>query len=274
MTDVGIALGLLRSLRGWSRAQLARRADLHASSIGRIEQGRRPHPGSIENIRKAFGLSVSTWQRLLALIADCRNEMSLGSPTPAAGEAQRLEDALSILAPRVLAAFTALPAASIKVLPPPVPTATDRSRANELWKRLRPLRQTDRRDLIAIAEEYFFWALAERLALESEKIALDRAGEALALAAMADRIAEHAPMPSRFRARLRGVTLACLGYARRAAGQLRGADAAFRRSDELWVQGAGGDPAGLLDGSHRLDLKTKGLPGNLVKRGANEVLER
>ncbi|MEP7008959.1 MAG: helix-turn-helix domain-containing protein [Acidobacteriota bacterium] len=257
MTDFGIAVGFLRSLRGWSREQVARAAGLHASSIGRLENGRRPRPGTPERIRRAFGLSLATWQRLLDLIADCRHEMSLGSALDPSTEADPLEETLSILVPRILAALTALPSASVKATPPPLPAAADRRRADELWGRLRPLSMADRRELIAVGEEYSCWALAERLAQESEKLALDRSAEALALAGMADRIAETAPMPSRFRARLRGLTTAYLGYARRVAGHLEGAEAAFRRSDELWTSGAGGDPAGSLDDSRRLALKTK-----------------
>ncbi len=272
MTDSGIAVGFLRSLRGWSREQLARAAGLHASSIGRLEQGRRPRPGTLEKIRRAFGLSLATWHLLLDLIADCRRELFSGSALAPSTEAEPLEEVLSMLVPRVLAALMALPAASIKVPPPLLAAAADRRRGNELWERLRPLSTLDRRELIAMAEEYSCWALAERLAEESEKLALNRSGEALALAGMADRIAETAPMPSRFRARLRGLTTAYLGYARRAAG-LEGAEAAFRRSDELWISGAGGDPAGLLDGSRRLALKEKRLPGEAVRRTADVAVE-
>ncbi len=219
---------------------------------------RSPRPGTPEKVRKAFGLSLATWQGLLDLIADCRRELFSGSALAPSTEAEPLEDALLILVPRVLAALSALPPAPIKVIPPPLPAAADRKRGKELWERLRPLSAPDRRELIEVGEEYSCWALAERLAEESEKIALHRSADALAVAAMADRIAENAPLPSRFRARLRGLTLAYLGYARRAAGQLPGAEAAFQRSDELWMSGAGGDPAGLLDGSRRLDLKSRG----------------
>lgn len=261
MTDFGIAVGMLRALCGWSREKLARVAGLHASSIGRLEQGRRPRPGTPEKIRLAFGLSAATWQRLLDLIADCRREMSSGGAPELSVEADPFEDALSILVPRVLTALTALPSASRQAPPPPLPTAADRQRGNELWERLRPLSTPDRRELIAIGEEYSCWALAATLAEESEKIAPHRAPEALALAGMADRIAETAPMPTRFRARLRGLTTAALGHARLFAGHREGAEAAFRRSDELWASGAGGDPGGLIDGAQRVAMKAKGVAG-------------
>jgi tetratricopeptide (TPR) repeat protein len=41
----------------------------------------------------------------------------------------------------------------------------------------------------------------------------------------------------------------------RVGGNLSSARQAFVRADELWKQGEGGDPAGLLDGTRRLDLK-------------------
>ncbi|MEP7012511.1 MAG: helix-turn-helix transcriptional regulator [Acidobacteriota bacterium] len=255
MNDFGIAVGFLRLLRGWSREQLAREAGMDVASIARYEQGGSPRRRTVDQIRQAFGLSPASWRRLLHLIADFRREMAAMAPAGSAADAEGpepIEELLAALAPRVFGAFSSLSIVTAKS--PPPPGAADRKRANQLWARLRSLSTAARRALIAEGEEFLSWALAERLSLESEKIVPDRVDEALALAEMADRIAEHAPMPPKFRCLLRGLTTASLGHAKHFAGQLRGAETAFRRSNELWKAGAGGDLTGLLDGSRRLRL--------------------
>jgi transcriptional regulator with XRE-family HTH domain len=258
MNDFGIAVSVLRLLRGWSREQLARAAGMDVASIARHEQGGSPRRRTVDQIRQAFGLSPASWRRLLHLIADFRREMAESSPavlaTDAAGT-EPIEDLLAALAPRVFGAFVSLSMAPAETPAPPLPNAADRKRANQLWTRLRPLSMAARRALIAEGEEFFSWAVAERLSLESEKIAPEGAEEALALAELADRIAEQATMPPKFRCLLRGLTTASLGNAKRFAGHLRGAEAAFRRSDDLWKAGSGGDPTGLLDGSRRIRLR-------------------
>ncbi|HEV7672023.1 MAG TPA: helix-turn-helix transcriptional regulator [Thermoanaerobaculia bacterium] len=267
MNDFGIAVGFLRLLRGWSREQLARAAALDVASIARHEQGGRPRRRTVERVRQAFGLSLVSWQRLLDLIADLSREMAANSPAVPASGTEPIEDLLAALAPRVFGAFASLSIVSAKTPPPPLPNVDDRTRANQLWARLRPLSMAARRALIAEGEEFSCWALAERLSLESDKIAPDRASEALALAGMADRIAEKAPMPPKFRDLLRSLTAATLGNARRYAGHLPGAEVAFRRSDELWKSGAGGDPRGLLDGSRRIGLRAASGSGALHRFG-------
>ena len=49
-----------REAHGWSKAELARRAELNASTVGGIENGRiRPYPGQLEKLADALGVSVS-----------------------------------------------------------------------------------------------------------------------------------------------------------------------------------------------------------------------
>jgi ribosome-binding protein aMBF1 (putative translation factor) len=44
-----------REARGWSKSELARRANMNQSTIGVIESGRqKPYPIQIEKIQKAF----------------------------------------------------------------------------------------------------------------------------------------------------------------------------------------------------------------------------
>lgn len=50
-------LTALRESKGWSKAELARRADLNASTVGQIEAGRlRPYPGQVAKLARALGV--------------------------------------------------------------------------------------------------------------------------------------------------------------------------------------------------------------------------
>lgn len=60
-------LKLLRSHReerGWSRAELARRSELNATTVGWIESGRfRPYRVQVEKLAKALDLTVEDLER-------------------------------------------------------------------------------------------------------------------------------------------------------------------------------------------------------------------
>ena len=49
----------LRERRGWSRAELARRARLNPVTVGQIEAGRlKPYPSQLAKLRRALGSAV------------------------------------------------------------------------------------------------------------------------------------------------------------------------------------------------------------------------
>ena len=59
-------LSIERSRRGWSRAELARRAGLNASTVGLIESGRlQPYPRQLYKLARALGFSESEAHVLL-----------------------------------------------------------------------------------------------------------------------------------------------------------------------------------------------------------------
>ena len=56
-----------RRRRGWSQAELARRADLNAGTISLIESRRfRPYPGQIAKLARALGVAGSQAETLLS----------------------------------------------------------------------------------------------------------------------------------------------------------------------------------------------------------------
>ena len=59
-------LSIERSRRGWSRAELARRAGLNASTVGLIESGRlQPYPRQLNKLANALGVRESEAHLLL-----------------------------------------------------------------------------------------------------------------------------------------------------------------------------------------------------------------
>jgi transcriptional regulator with XRE-family HTH domain len=57
---------LLREQRGWSKAELARRAGLHPSQVGQFEAGRLvPYAGQLSKLAEALGWSLGEAERLL-----------------------------------------------------------------------------------------------------------------------------------------------------------------------------------------------------------------
>ena len=59
-------LSIERSRRGWSRAELARRAGINASTVGLIESGRlHPYVSQLMKLANALGVSQSEAHHLL-----------------------------------------------------------------------------------------------------------------------------------------------------------------------------------------------------------------
>jgi tetratricopeptide (TPR) repeat protein len=128
--------------------------------------------------------------------------------------------------------------------------------AAERWSRMARLPPQLQEDAVEmLLGDDRSWALAEKLCLASEKAAADRAAEALRLARLAVRLAEHCPGSEGWRLRLRGWCEPFLANSLRVGGDFTAAGGTFASADELWERGAAGDPAGLLDGTRRLDLK-------------------
>lgn len=132
----------------------------------------------------------------------------------------------------------------------------DRSWAAKVLARLNKVPKEKQPLLVeAAAHDDRGWAVAECLCLASETMAAHRADESLRLARLGLGIAEQSRLADRSRWRLAGWCEPFVGNALRVGGDLKAADAAFARGDELWKQGEGGDPSSILDGTRRLDLK-------------------
>ncbi len=237
-TDVGIAIVVLRMLRGWERGGLADAAGLSASSIYRYEIGNTiPTRKTFERIVAAVGIPIRMADRLVAWIRSARAAWA-GSPEDAEGALDALCGEVSEGISRVFRSAAALVLAGQpgfvsgpwRRQSPPSPG--ERQQAAVLWGALERRDTPGRRMLVQDAQEYRNWALCERVCAESTRAAADDAGRAVELAELAVLIADLAPGEESWRWRLRGYAAAHRGNARRVGGDLPGADEAFRRALE------------------------------------------
>jgi len=249
-TPLGLALGFLRSIQGWSQKDLADAAGLHPNLLSDYERGRKPLSRErLEPLVQVLGLPVETIDIALAFIDSVRAAASRpGSPVE---PEQRRIEAAALEAGRHAANFartflTSL-ATEARVL-------KDRQRAEVLWARLQRRKPAERLILVEEAAEYRNWALCERLCHESERAARDKASRARKLAELALRVAELAPGDEAWRSRLQGYAWAHVGNAKRVGSDLPGAEAAFVEAWRLWQAGASAG-SDLLDEARLLDLE-------------------
>lgn len=128
--------------------------------------------------------------------------------------------------------------------------------AAQEWSRLKKLPHARQaREIRAHQGGERSWALAVRICEASTTAAAHNAGEALRLARLGVSLAREAPGAPLWRSRLLGHCESFLANSLRVGGDFPATREAFARADEAWAQGEGGDPAGLLDATRRLDLK-------------------
>jgi tetratricopeptide (TPR) repeat protein len=250
MTAEGVAVSLLRSLRGWNQTELAKASGIDKSLIWRYGRGiKSPRRRTLERLCAAVGVPFLWIERLLpgirqalAAIENCTTAQAL--PKGATASTQFSADLLDLTQLGIL-------------VDGQLPRTTEQARhkALELWEHLKDRPSRDRRVLIEGAGEYRSWALCERLCFASKSAAANDAREAVDLAELAVRIAELVPEQEAFRLRLQGFAWAFLANARRVQGNHPKADEAFARSDELWSAGAPGAQPELLDEARLPDLK-------------------
>lgn len=236
-----LAMVLLRHLKGWDQAGLAKASKTAVSQISAYHNGRPVPREVLERIAAAADFpshlldSLLRVLRAFVLAAEGRSRVDRVIAEGAVAE-------LTALAGRALDVILA-PQGRQHVFRPPTPA--DREEAAVLWENLRPLTGRERSLLVEEASEYRTWALCEKVVAESIERAANEPREALGLAELALRIAELAPASALFRSRLRGYALACVSNGHRVCQDVRSAEDAFLRARGLWVEGAIGDP-GLL----------------------------
>lgn len=255
----GLLVTLLRSLRHWTKEELANASGVQRSQISAYGLGlARPRHGTMERLASAVGVPLDDALTALPFLRELVRAARGGAHSIdglIAGVGQAAED-LCLLEVEPFLSDHLAQADAYEARRQAEPLLNDLLRRSpaERWR---------------IVEEhgaYRTWALAERAAFASEKLAAHDADEAVDLARLAVRMAERLPDDEALRSRVGGLCWGFLANAFRVKGDFAAADEAFLRSDRLWQAGASAGPGLILDGTRLLDLKASlrrhlGRPG-------------
>lgn len=184
--NAGLALVLLRYLRGWDQGELARAAGIAPSQVSVYDRGERPVPLAVlEKAADAVGFprfllgSLLESLRAFRVAAEGRSRVDrvLGD---------RLLAEMAAVIKEMLAAVAPLPdAGAAGALP------LEEEPIEDLWTRLERRTPSEREALVAELAEFQSRALWERVVAESR--AAEDPRHALELADLARRIAGRAP---------------------------------------------------------------------------------
>jgi tetratricopeptide (TPR) repeat protein len=222
--------------------------------LSALETNREPERRKVEELFAAMGRSLPEEVDIALFCVDLmrRPEVSLPSPVePTLEEARALTAAAALEAGAVFHVTLE----QLTQLLRETKAKAHRQEAEPLLQDLLRRPAAERWRMVEAYEAYRTWALAERTAFASEKKAAHDADAALDLARLAVRMAELTPGSEEWRSRLGGLCWGLLANATRVKGDFPAAEAAFVRSDRLWLAGATADPGQLLDGTRLLDLK-------------------
>jgi transcriptional regulator with XRE-family HTH domain len=244
-----LALVLFRYSLLLEQGELARAARIAQSQLSVYELGKRATPREVlEKAAAAVGFPVDLLDSLLWGLRSFR------AATKGRSRADRVfADGLSAELLALVRKATDVilqPGALERPARNARPDAQDRAEAAGLWARLEGCTAAERRVLVEEVEEYWSWALCERVAAESVKAAPNHPEQALELAELALRIAERVPGDEAWRSRVQGYAGLFVSKARHACNDLSGADEALARATKLWEAGAAGDPGLLTLASH------------------------
>lgn len=243
--DLSVALTFLRSVQGWSQADLGKAAGLNPNLLNDYERGRKTLTRErLEHLVAFLGLPPEAIDAALGYVATTRamGKAPRDSADPLTA-AQRHVEAIVARVQRMAADFAR---STLTLLTIGGDALHARQRAELLWDRLKRYAPAQRRLLVEKGTKFRTWALSERVAAESIHQAPNHPKDALALADLALLIAELVPGDATWRQRLQGYAWAHVANARRVCNDLPGADDALARAWRLWEAGEAGDP-GILN---------------------------
>ena len=274
----GAVLRFFRFSKGMSEGELADREGVAPHTVGRWENGDFPLPR--ERLAEILDrhLNVSCEAMETALLAHRLGNLpeEPGGPAALPPEERRLLDRAAAAGGRAGAEAARRELTRTRLRER---AAQDVQWAAERWARLRKLPAKKQEQIAAkvLQGDERSWALAVRISEASEAAAAHRAQEALRLARLGVRIARGVPAEpgaERWHLLLLGYCEPFEANALRVGGDFPAAREVFASADDHWARGEGGDPAGLLDATRRLDLKASLLQYDGKPAEALKLLEQ
>jgi hypothetical protein len=233
---LGLALGWLRSARGWSKKRLAlalRIAD--DSLLSRYERGEALTRENLESVLLPLDYPPEAIDVLLFAHRLVLQELP---EEPASTLALNAEERRRIVRAVLAAGWTAAEVTRDELIrrKRQEKLETARREAQAAWERLKPATPEERRELIATFPEFRTVALVAQVCEASEQAAAHRVEVALERAQLALYIAERVPREASVQAQ--SYSWAHIGNARRVATDFDAADEEFARAWKLWHGGA------------------------------------
>ncbi len=142
---------------------------------------------------------------------------------------------------------------ALDVYPNPADLEALRWHAGRLWSILELMAEDEQIAVVRANEEYWSWALMEKVCEVSTHEASRDLDRAASLARLGQEIADRVRGPEGWCNRVRGYAAAHPANILRVAGDLKAARAGFDPAKQRWL--AGTDPAGVLDPGRILDLE-------------------
>jgi transcriptional regulator with XRE-family HTH domain/tetratricopeptide (TPR) repeat protein len=243
------ALQILRTLRRINQNELAAAAAVKPSSVSAYERGAwAPPPPVLHRLVTSMGYPANAFEGTLSFLQRARASAGVETAPPSLAaqleelvrkEARAMQDFATERLQRLLATMRGL---------------RSRRDAPDLWRRLEPHSDAERRWLITGAAEFQTSGLCELLCEESRTAAGDSAERAIALAELAVLAAAQILRDPLWRSRLTGYARAHLANALRVRGELRRSELEHRAADAAWQAGAASDP-GFLNEARVLHLQ-------------------
>jgi transcriptional regulator with XRE-family HTH domain len=246
LPDLSIALTFLRSGQGWSQADLGEVSGISPNLLNDYERGRKNLTRArLIHVIAFMGLPSEAADTTLAALAANR---ALGrAPEDPPGSRSRASRRIEATASRIGNAMADFARTTLSQLTLEGESLQARQRAGLLWERLKRHPPAERRVIVKRGVQYRTWALCEKVAAESIRLAPNHPKEALELAEVALLIAERVPEEQTWNLRLQGYAWAHVSNARRVCNDLPGAETAIVRARKLWEAGEPGDPGFLKE---------------------------
>lgn len=237
--DRGLAIYILRSVRGWTREDLAEAMGASAHVIAEYESGgRRISQRALHRATEVVGAAIENLYTLLSAITEVRS--IIGSLLHSTRR-EILEAAVQgfTIGPKDINAtlVDAFLAAALEWKNLPAGQLPSPESAHVLWRQLEPLRTEERWMLVEAEKSYQTWDLCDLICAESREAAEAGEDSAVELAELALHVAEQVPGKEAWRACIQGFAWAHLGYARRERGDAAGAREALEKFRPLWQKG-------------------------------------
>jgi transcriptional regulator with XRE-family HTH domain len=213
----GLVLGLFRESLDLSQTQFARALGISQRQLSYYERGEAAVPREILE-RGALHAGFPVFL-LDALLRDVRTYRLLARGRSRADWLLEGGTGVELMALVARATDVLLDRAPPKASTPP-PAAVDREAAAALWATLEGCSSAERRMLVEELEEFWSWALCERMAAESVANAPNHPADALELAELALFVAERVSGERRWLWRLRGYALLFVANSRRVCQNL------------------------------------------------------